>query len=126
MAGGSENQPTNQPNSLDKNGSTAPAYIKMVRVPVWVVRVTSGLIVILTAGTAAAFLLVVLWIVLLTIGLTGHRAEVKKARIEIKKLEEAAAKQRVKNTAELKEELEKIKEEIGTVKEQVNPTTKKD
>lgn len=46
------------------NEEVAPAFIKMVRVPVWVVRVASGLLIMMGAGTVAAgvlFFVVLLW-----------------------------------------------------------------
>jgi Na+-transporting methylmalonyl-CoA/oxaloacetate decarboxylase gamma subunit len=75
------------------NEEVAPAFIKMVRVPVWVVRVTSGLLIIMGAGAVAAclvFFLVLLWCIGAIVNqnkrierlTTEFRKEAKSASIE--------------------------------------------
>lgn len=87
----------------DKEG-VAPAYIKMVRVPVWVVRVASGMMMILTFSAAASvvlFLVVLMWCVM---AIVNQNKRIEKLNKEFTKEAKAASKER----ARVVEDIEKI------------------
>ena len=69
--------------------------VNVVKVPVWVVRVSGGLLILLGAGAAASIVLALAWTALLTTAVGNQGQEQRRMRVQLNRaVEEAVENQK--------------------------------